>query len=171
MDKLLDILKGAAPALATTLATAAGGPLAGKIVGSIADMIGADPTVDAVTAKLQANPELALKLREIDLRELEANHANTDSARKMNAQIQESGNAAWLAKNVAYILDMVIIGATLLLTYLLFFKGVPEANKELAYSAFGSLITLCGTVVNFHRGSSQGSKDKAAEIQALKGKA
>jgi hypothetical protein len=136
---------------------------------AIADKLGVPADEMSITEAIKADPEAALKLREIDVRELEAHNANTDSARKMNAAIQESSNASWLAKNVAYVLDSVIVGATLLLTYLLFFKGVPEANKELAYSAFGSLITLCGTVVNFHRGSSQGSKDKAAEIQALKG--
>jgi hypothetical protein len=36
--------------------------------------------------------------------------------------------------------------------------------------ALGSLITMSGTVLNFHRGSSQGSKDKTSEIQLLKDK-
>jgi hypothetical protein len=49
-------------------------------------------------------------------------------------------------------------------------KGVPDANKELVYMALGSLITMSGTVLNFHRGSSQGSKDKATEIQSMKDK-
>ena len=47
-------------------------------------------------------------------------------------------------------------------------KGVPDANKELVYMALGSLITMSGTILNFHRGSSQGSKDKGSEIQKLK---
>jgi hypothetical protein len=162
---LVDLLKSVAPGLATLVT----GPVAGMAIKAIADKLGVPADEMSITEAIKADPEAALKLREIDVRELEAHNANTDSARKMNAAIQESSNASWLAKNVAYVLDSVIVGATLLLTYLLFFKGVPEANKELAYSAFGSLITLCGTVVNFHRGSSQGSKDKAAEIQALKG--
>jgi len=162
---LADLLKSVAPGLATLVT----GPVAGMAIKAIADKLGVPADEMSITEAIKADPEAALKLREIDVRELEAHNANTDSARKMNASIQESSNASWLAKNVAYVLDSVIVGATLLLTYLLFFKGVPEANKELAYSAFGSLITLCGTVVNFHRGSSQGSKDKAAEIQALKG--
>jgi hypothetical protein len=162
---LADLLKSVAPGLATLVT----GPVAGMAIKAIADKLGVPADEMSITEAIKADPEAALKLREIDVRELEAHNANTDSARKMNASIQESSNASWLAKNVAYVLDSVIVGATLMLTYLLFFKGVPEANKELAYSAFGSLITLCGTVVNFHRGSSQGSKDKAAEIQALKG--
>lgn len=166
MDKLLEILKGAAPALATAVA----GPLGGAAVNAIAGKLGVESSVAAVTAALEGNPELALKLKEIDLKELELHNANTDSARKMNAEIQLSASASWLAKNTAYTLDIVIVSATIFLAWFAFMKGVPEQNKELVYMALGSLITMSGTVLNFHRGSSQGSKDKASEIDKLKGK-
>jgi hypothetical protein len=166
MDKLISLVAGAAPAVATAL----GGPLAGKAVSMIAGALGVEDNVDAVTKAIQADPNLAYKLRELDIKELEAHNANTDSARKMNASIQTSEHASSLAKNAAYIIDFAIVGATIFMTWFLFFKGVPEANKELAYMAFGSLLTLSGTVVNFHRGSSQGSKDKADEVKALKGR-
>lgn len=161
---LTDLLKTIAP----TLATAVAGPLGGAAVSAIAKKLGVEDTVDAVTKAIQADPDAALKLREIDTKEFELHNANTDSARKMNAAVQESANASWMAKNIAYTIDIIIVGATLLMTWFLFIKGVPPENKELAYMAFGSLLTLCGTVVNFHRGSSQGSKDKAAEIDKLK---
>lgn len=166
MDKLLDILKGAAPALATAVA----GPLGGAAVKAIADKLGVEPSLSAVTAALEGNPELALKLKEIDLKEFELHNANTDSARKMNAEIQNSASASWLAKNTAYALDIGIVSATIFLAWFAFMKGVPEQNKELVYMALGSLITMSGTILNFHRGSSQGSKDKANEIEKLKGK-
>lgn len=166
MDKLLDILKGAAPALATAVA----GPLGGAAINAIAGKLGVESSVAAVTAALEGNPDLALKLKEIDLKELELHNANTDSARKMNAEIQLSASASWLAKNTAYTLDIVIVSATIFLAWFAFMKGVPEQNKELVYMALGSLITMSGTVLNFHRGSSQGSKDKASEIDKLKGK-
>jgi hypothetical protein len=86
----------------------------------------------------------------------------------MNAKVQESANASWLAKNTAYALDIGIVSATIFLAWFAFIKGVPESNKELVYMALGSLITMCGTILNFHRGSSQGSKDKGLDIQRLK---
>lgn len=89
-----------------------------------------------------------------------ASNANTADARAMNSSIQSSAEASGLAKNAAYIIDFVIVGSTIGLCTLLMLQGVPTENKELALMALGSLITLCGTVVNFHRGSSQGSKDK-----------
>jgi hypothetical protein len=90
--------------------------------------------------------------------------ANTADARNMNSKIQESANAAWIAKNAAYILDFAIVSATIIMTWIVFFKGVPVENKEIAYMAIGSLITMCGTVLNFHRGSSAGSKSKTEEM-------
>lgn len=166
MDSLLNILKGAAPALATAVA----GPMGGMAVKAIADKLGVPASVSDVTAALEANPDLALKLKEIDLKELELHNANTDSARKMNADIQNSASASWLAKNTAYALDIGIVSATVFLAWFAFIKGVPEQNKELVYMALGSLITMSGTILNFHRGSSQGSKDKASEIEKMKGK-
>lgn len=86
---------------------------------------------------------------------------NTASAREMNSSIQNSEYSSKLAKNLAYILDIVIVSSTVLLSGFAFFFGVPDANKELVYMALGSLMTLTGTVINFHRGTSQGSKDKS----------
>lgn len=160
MNELMNMLKGAAPALATMVA----GPMGGVAVKAIASKLGVEDSIEAVTAHLQANPDAALKLRELDLKELELNNANTDSARKMNAEVQNSANASWMAKNIAYCIDAVIVLSTIGLTYMLMSQQVPADNKELALMAFGSLVTLCGTVVNFHRGSSQGSKDKSKGI-------
>ena len=163
-DVLAGLLKTVAPGLATIVA----GPLGGMAVRAIAEKLGVEESVEAVTQAIQADPDAALKLAEIDTKQFELHNANTDSARKMNAEIQESTNASWLAKNTAYALDIGIVAATIFLAWFAFIKGVPDNNKELVYMALGSLITMSGTVLNFHRGSSQGSKDKGSEIQKLK---
>jgi hypothetical protein len=145
------------------------GPLGGIAVKAIASKLGVEDSVEAVTKAIQNDPDAALKIKEIDLKEFELHNANTDSARDMNAKIQESSNASWLAKNTAYALDLGIVAATIFLAWFAFIKGVPEQNKELVYMALGSLITMSGTILNFHRGSSQGSKDKGSEIEKMKG--
>jgi hypothetical protein len=142
--------------------TAIGGKLIDRF---LPDPVAADKA-KAELAQMQQNGELAQMANETKV--LELNNANTDSAREMNAKVQESTNASWLAKNTAYALDIGIVTATIFLAWFAFMKGVPDANKELVYMALGSLITMCGTVLNFHRGSSQGSKDKGGEIQKLK---
>lgn len=144
-------------------------PLA-AIGGKLIDRFLPDPVAaekaKAELAQMQENGELARMANETKV--LEISNANTDSARDMNAKVQESVNASWLAKNTAYALDVGIVSATIFLAWFAFIKGVPENNKELVYMALGSLITMSGTVLNFHRGSSQGSKDKGADIQKLK---
>jgi hypothetical protein len=143
-----------------------------NVGGKLIDKLIPDPEAKAKAqlelSKMAQDGELAKMANETKL--LELNNANTDSARDMNAKVQESTNASWLAKNTAYALDIGIVTATIFLAWFAFMKGVPDANKELVYMALGSLITMSGTVLNFHRGSSQGSKDKATEIQAFKDK-
>jgi hypothetical protein len=143
-----------------------------SVGGKLIDKLIPDPEAKAKAQlelqKMAQDGELAKMANETKL--LELNNANTDSARDMNAKVQESTNASWLAKNTAYALDIGIVTATIFLAWFAFMKGVPDANKELVYMALGSLITMSGTVLNFHRGSSQGSKDKASEIQSFKDK-
>jgi hypothetical protein len=143
-------------------------PFAGKLL---------DKFVPDPQAKAQAQIELARMAQEGELAKManetklvELANTNTDSAREMNSKVQESATASMLAKNTAYVLDIAIVAATIFLAWFAFMKGVPDENKELVYMALGSLITMCGTVLNFHRGSSQGSKDKGDEITILKGK-
>ena len=143
-------------------------PFASKLIDKILPDPEAKARAQLELSKMAQDGELAKMANETKL--LELNNANTDSARDMNAKVQESSNASWLAKNTAYALDIGIVAATIFLAWFAFMKGVPEANKELVYMALGSLITMSGTVLNFHRGSSQGSKDKATEIQAMKDK-
>ena len=61
METLLNLLKSAAPGLATIVA----GPLGGAAVSAIASKLGVSDTVAAVTQALQADPEAAQKLAEI----------------------------------------------------------------------------------------------------------
>jgi hypothetical protein len=91
MDKLLDLLKGAAPALATAVA----GPLGGAAVNAIASKLGVEASVPAVTKALEANPDLALKLKEIDCKEFEVEQNN------LTARLQaDMGSDSWLSKNI-----------------------------------------------------------------------
>lgn len=91
MDKLLEILRTAAPALAT----AALGPAGGLVVKAISEKLGVANTVDAVTAAIEQNPEAALKLREIDLRQFEVEQANVTAR-----HAADMGSDSWLSKNI-----------------------------------------------------------------------
>ena len=91
MDSLLNILKGAAPALAT----AVGGPLGGMAVKAIADKLGVPASVSEVTKALESNPELALKLKEIDTKAFEVEQAAVSDRWKA-----DMASDSWLSKNI-----------------------------------------------------------------------
>ena len=117
--------------------------------------------------QLQNDHEEFLINAALDTRKIEL--ADVANSRDANARVQESEHASFLAKNTGYILDYIIVLGTFLLAYLIFFVGVPPQNKEIAFTAFGSLIAMCVTVVGWHRGSSSGSMKKSLELSNLKG--
>lgn len=135
---------------------------------------GAAPLVDAVvkgidslTTSDQERRAAENEAKRLGIEETKAYLADTANAREANVRIQESENASLLAKNVGYFLDLFIVATTVALAYLVLFQEVPSANKELFYTAFGSLITMCMTVVNFHRSSTARSQKKDDTIQRL----
>lgn len=98
------------------------------------------------------------------------NNNNTANARDNNTKVQESQNATKLAKNTPFIIDFIIVISTVLLGFALFAFEIPMANKELAYMMFGAMLAHCGTIINYHRGSSNGSAAKSDIINKIQGK-
>ena len=107
---------------------------------------------------------------EAKLEDKRLNIQNTNNAQVMNTQIQASEFSSKLAKNTAYIIDLVLVLSLVLLVFCLFIFKLPIENKELAYTMFGSFLMYVGTVINFHRGSSKGSNEKQELINQIKGK-
>ena len=95
---------------------------------------------------------------------------NTANARDNNSKVQESENATKLAKNTPFIIDFIIVISTVLLGAALFAFKIPIENKELAYMMFGAMLAHCGTIINYHRGSSTGSDSKSELINKIQGK-
>jgi hypothetical protein len=91
MNDLLGILKGAAPALATAVM----GPMGGMAIKAIADKLGVSASIAEVTTALQANPELALKLQEIDTKAFEI------ETKAVTERWQaDMSSDSWLSKNI-----------------------------------------------------------------------
>lgn len=164
MDMLLNILKGAAPLLATAVA----GPAGGAAVGWIADKLGIpDSTIEGVTAALTGNPEMAMKLKELDLEYAKLDAADRDSARQAYAAVATSANASQLEKMVVPILALGVVGLAFFLIGVLMFKNVPTDQQQIIIFALGFITSAAGQVLSFYFGSSQGSKDKTEEIKGM----
>lgn len=109
MNSLIELLRNVAPALATAVA----GPMGGLVVKTIAEKLGVEDKLDAVVTAIQADPEAALKLREIDLKQFEI-----DSAAVTDRWKADMLSDSWLSKNIrpltlAYILTAYIVLALL----------------------------------------------------------
>ena len=164
MDTLLSILKGVAPVLATAIA----GPAGGAAVGWLADKLGVDDaTVEGVTAALTGNPDLTLKLKELDLEYAKMDAQDRDSARQVYAAVATSEYATKLDKAVVPILALGTVALAFLFIGFLIFKDVPTDQQQMIIFALGFITSSAGQVLSFYFGSSQGSKDKTKEIQGM----
>lgn len=158
-DILAGLLKNVAPMLATVVT----GPLGGMAVKAIAEKLGVEDTVEAVTHAIQADPEAAQKLAEIDLKQFEAEVKDRDGARAM--QIAALQQDDWFAKNFLYLFTAV--WSIFAMTYFAFvtFGTVPASGVRMADTILGVLIgTVLTGFFNFFFGSSKSSKDKTEAL-------
>jgi hypothetical protein len=164
MDTLISLLKGVAPVLATAVA----GPAGGAAVGWIASKLGIpDDTIEGVTAALTGNPEMTMKLKELDLEYAKLEAADRDSARKAYAEVATSANATKLDKAVVPLLALGTVTLAFLFIGILIFIDVAADQQQMIIFALGFITSSAGQVLSFYFGSSQGSKDKTKEIEGL----
>ena len=164
METLLGILKGVAPVLATAVA----GPAGGAAVGWIASKLGIDDaTVEGVTQALTGNPEMTMKLKELDLEYAKLEVQDRDSARQAYAQVATSENATKLEKMVVPVLALGVVGLAFALIAVLMFVDTPNDQQQLVIFALGFITSAAGQVLSFYFGSSQGSKSKTEEMKGM----
>jgi hypothetical protein len=164
METLLGLLKGVAPVLATAVA----GPAGGAAVGWIASKLGIDDaTVEGVTQALTGNPEMTLKLKELDLEYAKLEIQDRDSARQAYAQVATSENATKLEKMVVPVLALGVVGLAFALIAVLMFVDTPNDQQQLVIFALGFITSAAGQVLSFYFGSSQGSKSKTEEMKGM----
>lgn len=95
--------------------------------------------------------------------------ADVADARNSNVKIQESQFASWMAKNVPYILDLFVMLIWGSMTIFIIAKAINLVSDEtIDWTAilgiYSGVTALATQVLSFHRGSSQGSKDKTKAL-------
>jgi hypothetical protein len=158
-DILAGLLKNVAPGLATVVA----GPLGGMAVKAIADKLGVADTVEAVTNAIQADPDAALKLAEIDLKQFELESKDRDSARDREVGLAAAGGSK-LAQLVMPILAVGTVALTYLFVGILLFKVVPTEQQQLIIFALGFMTASAQQVLSYYFGSSKSSQDKTVAL-------
>ena len=164
----MDLLAKFGPLLAQvapSIATALGGPLAGVAVKTLSSalfgheegteeqvaeaMANASPEQLSAIKKIDADFKVRMKELDIDLERIAA--GDRDSARQMNI-----ANKDWVPKALAVFITFGFFGV---LVWMLVF-GLPKTGTEALLMMIGSLGTAFGGIVQFHFGSSAGSKEK-----------
>jgi len=155
MNELLKLLGSVAPSLATMVA----GPLGGAAVSAIAKQLGVEDTVEAVTKAVSEDPEAALKLAQIDLETLKAQHANTADARAMQVAALNQSDV-FSKRFTMYLTTFWSVCAAIYIGFITF-SVIPDKNIRFADTILGFVLgTVLATMLNFWFGSSIGSKEK-----------
>jgi ABC-type branched-subunit amino acid transport system permease subunit len=158
--------------VAPTIATALGGPLAGVAVNMVASKLGIEPTQEAVQSAIasgdpsvmlqlkQVESEFKVKMRELDIKEMEVHAQNTDSARKLYAVNK------WPQITLS---ALFITGYFAVLIYL--FSGkvqLDDDTRAILTLLLGLITREVPTIMQFWFGSSVGSKEKGEELKINK---
>ena len=126
-----------------------------------------DKVMPDPNAKAEAQAKLMELAQQGKLSELEMMGKEMQSARDREVQIATSEFAPMLNKIVTPLLALGTVGLTFILFAVIIFVDVDADSKDILIYVLGALTSAVTMVLGYYFGSSQGSKDKSAEIKAL----
>lgn len=150
---------------APALGVALGGPAGGAIGGLIAAAFGADSSPSAVAKAVANDPDAAVKLREVELRNgevLAGLAADQYKAALLDTQHARTTNRDhWMPAALTIALAAMVAG----MVAALMLVDTPTSNESVIYLIAGQLIGAFATAVAYWLGSSKGSADKQKVLQ------
>lgn len=165
MDKILDILKVAAP----TVATALGGPLAGMATKFLCDKLGVPPGDEQalVNAVKGVTPEQVVQMKQMDLDFQKFLKQNDIDLEKIAADDRKSARDL-LVQTKSVVPAMLSVGVTIgyFLILMLMLRGeLKVGDSQALLLMLGSLGAAWGAIMQYWFGSSASSAHKDATIQ------
>jgi anti-sigma factor RsiW len=152
---LASVLMGMAPRLVDMVT----GSAKDKAIGMIAEKLGVEPNESAVEKHLQAHPEDAVKLEQIDADKMALQLQEMQSARNMQLEAMKS-NDPLVRRFVYFFIAFWSIWSAIMLPFMVF-GDIPPSNVRFADTILGFLLaTMIGSMFGFLLGSSLGSKEK-----------
>ena len=150
MNDLISMVSKFAPAIGTAL----GGPLGGMAVSALAQRFGVEDEVEAVTKAIKADPEAAIKLKQLEIDKFKAVLADKDSARNREATIATSEKAPLINKLVSPLLALIVVTAWVGIQYTLLNTTVPQEMRELVARVLGTLDGALMLILSYFFGAS-----------------
>jgi len=150
MNDLISMVSKFAPAIGTAL----GGPLGGLAVSAIAERLGVSDEVEAVTKAIKADPEAAMKLKQLEIEKFKAVLADKDSARNREATIATSEKAPLLNKLISPALALIVVTAWVGIQFTLINSTVPQEMRELVARVLGTLDGALMVILSYYFGAS-----------------
>ena len=150
MNDLITMVSKFAPAIGTAL----GGPLGGLAVSAIAERLGVKDEVEAVTKAIKADPEAAMKLKQLEIEKFKAVLADKDSARNREATIATSEKAPLLNKLISPALALIVVTAWVGIQFTLINSTVPQEMRELVARVLGTLDGALMVILSYYFGAS-----------------
>jgi len=171
---LKDILEGGIKGIGDTAANIIGKLKADptKVVEVEADLekLRIQSSLEVERISIQAE-EVANERLKIELEREKNILADTANARDMNRGIQESDKASWLAKNVGYMLDIFLGALWGTITIIILLKAFKLVGAQIDMSAIlgihGTVTAVFMLSMNFHRGTSIGSKNNGDVVRKI----
>lgn len=142
------------------------GTPAGGVLGTIGDMLNGkanDPNMTPELKKQAKQFAHELKMQEKEFaHEIEMTHLqDVKDAREQNTKIQNDPDSTMLAKIVPYGIDCLITATWIGATFYIASEVIDGIDIDNGIWGLYSTVTgMASTVLNFHRGSSMGSKVK-----------
>lgn len=150
MNELISMVSKFAPAIGTAL----GGPLGGMAVSALASRFGVEDEVKAVTAAIKADPEAAMKLKQLEVEKFKAVLADKANARDREAAIATSEKAPLINKLVSPVLALIVVVAWVGIQYTLLNTTVPQEMRELVARVLGTLDGALMVILSYYFGAS-----------------
>jgi hypothetical protein len=154
---------------------------AGSLVDSVSGLLGKVVTTKGEKMQLdneikKAEMQFQEDMAKLSLEEQQMYLQDTSSAREMTEKIQESTSASWMSKNMPYFYDILILllWASMTVYIILRWLGYIESSPDKktldmtgVLGIYSGVTALATMIIQFHRGSSQGSKDKTQIIKNM----
>jgi hypothetical protein len=126
-----------------------------------------DKVLPDPAAKAEAQAKLMEMAQKGQLAELEAMTKEMDSARRREIEIATSQFAPTINKIITPVLALGTVSLTFILFLVIIFAEVNANSKDILIYVLGALTSAMTMVLGYYFGSSQGSKEKSAQLDEI----